>query len=195
RHARVDERLRLVHVPDLDLVISRTPYLSGVHLRAIHRDDKRVRRVIPLDTRVAFFHSADQPAHQLEFTVSRKNVTDHGATPRSERQTVDVSGLRELAANRVLGVARADTRIADRHRADALRGGEIALEEQRRGLQRRCDIVESEVRTVARQSFRDVHVETEQIANRVAVFSAVQAMDDVTAWIRFALPRAIERSG
>ena len=71
--------------------------------------------------------------------------------------------------------------IAHRHRADALRGGDVPLEQQRRRLQRRRDVVEAEVGAVARQQLGDVDVEREQIANRVAVFGAVQTVDHVAA--------------
>ena len=56
------------------------------------------------------------------------------------------------------------------------------------------DVVEPEVRAVARQQFGDVDVERQQIANRVAVLGAVQPMDDIAARVALALPRAIERA-
>ena len=79
--------------------------------------------------------------------------------------------------------------IADRQRADALRRGEIPLEQQRRRPQRRGDVVEAEVAAVARQQRGDVDVERQQIANRVAVLGAVQPMHDVAARACSALPR------
>ncbi len=44
--------------------------------------------------------------------------------------------------------------IADGQRADALRRGEVAVEQQRRGAQRRGDVVEAEVAAVVRQQRR-----------------------------------------
>ena len=78
-------------------------------------------------------------------------MTDHRAAARAERQALDVSALAEFAADRILGRSRPHVGIAHRQRADALRGGEIPLEQERRRPQRRGDVVEAEVGAVARQ--------------------------------------------
>ena len=96
---------------------------------------------------------------------------------------------------RILGRPRPRVGIADGHRADALRGGDVALEQERRRSQRGGDVVEAEVGPVARQPVRDVDVEREQIANRVRILAAVQAMHHVAARRAAALPGTIERSG
>jgi hypothetical protein len=113
-------------------VILRPSDLRGIHLCAINRDDERVRRVIALDAGVAFFHAADQPARQLVLGVGGEHVADHRPAAGPERQAVDVSALAELPADQILGGARPRGGVANRHGADALRGGDIALEQQRR---------------------------------------------------------------
>ena len=92
RHARVDEHLRLVHVPGLYRDPS-APDLRGIHFRAIDRDDERVRRVVALDAGVAFLDAPDQGDSLL---ASPEHMADHRAAACSERQAVDVSVLAEL---------------------------------------------------------------------------------------------------
>ena len=64
--------LRLVHVPGLDLVVLGPADLRGIHLRAVNRDDERVRRVVAFDAGVAFLDAPDQPARQLVLGVGRE---------------------------------------------------------------------------------------------------------------------------
>ena len=151
--------LRLVHVLDLHFVILRAADLRRIHFRAVDRDDERVRRVVALDAGVAFLDAADQPAGELVLAVGREHVTDHRAAACAERQAVDVSALAEFAADRILGGPGPHVRVAHGHRADALRRGDIPLEQQRRRLQRGGDVVEAEVGAVARQQLGDVDVE------------------------------------
>ena len=194
-HARVDERARLVHVLCLDFVVLEAADLRGIHLRTVNRDDEGVRQIVALNSGVAFLHSPDQPPGELVFAVGRKHMTDHGAAACPERQAVDVPFLGEFAADRILDRPGHHVRIAHRLRADALRRGQIPLEQEWRRVQRGRDVVEAEVRAVARQQPGHVDVERQQIANRVAVFSAVQAMHDVAARTAPPHPRAVERSG
>ena len=58
-----------------------------------------------------------------------------------------------------------------------LRRRQIALLQRRRDAEHVGDIVEAVGRIVGRQQRRDVDVEREQIANRVGVFGAVEAME------------------
>ena len=178
-HARVDERLRLVHVLRLDLVILLATDFRGEDLFAVDGDDERVRRLVALDAGVALFHSTDEAPEQLVLGVGGEDVIDDRAAARAEWEPLDVHVLTELAADRILRRAGADVRIADCHGADALRRGQVALEQQWRSAQRGGDVVEAEVGTVARQQLGDVDIERQQIANGVGVLSAVQTMHDV----------------
>jgi hypothetical protein len=83
--------------------------------------------------------------------------------------------------------------IADGERADALRGGEVALEQQRRDAEHVRVVVEARARVVRRQHRRDVDLEREEIAHGIRVFGAVQAMDERTPRIRCAGRGAVER--
>ena len=175
-HARVDERARLVHVPDLDFVVLEAADLSRIHFGAVNRDDECVRQVIPLDAGVAFFHSPDQPSREFVVAVGRKHMMDQSAASCSKRQAIDVPALGEFTADRILGRPRPHVRIAHSLRADALRGGQIPVEQEWRRVQRSRDVVEAEVRAVARQQLGHVDVERQQVANRVSVLRAVEAM-------------------
>ena len=88
--------------------------------------------------------------------------------------------------------ARLGAGIADRELGDPQAGGEIALEQQRRRGERRRDVVEAEVAAVARQQIGDVDGDAQQIANRVRVLGAVQAMQDVAARVVLLRGRGVE---
>ena len=92
-HARIDERLGLVHVLDLDLVILKAADLRRVHLFAVDRDDERVRRLVALDARIAFFDAAHQTSEKLVLRIGGEDVTHLRAAARAERQTVDVQSV------------------------------------------------------------------------------------------------------
>ena len=79
---------------------------------------------------------------------------------------------------------------------DLTRGGEIPLEVRRRDRQNVGKVVEAAVRCfISRQLRRDVHVEREEIADRVRVLDAVQPMHGADApGIRMREPRAIDRA-
>ena len=76
--------------------------------------------------------------------------------------------------------ARRETRPADRELADFFRCGDITLEQRRRQV---ADggVVEPVAGRIARQQRRGVDVERKQIANRVAVFGAVQPAERIGA--------------
>ena len=86
-------------------------------------------------------------------------------------------------------------RIADGHRADALRRVHVSFQQQRRRFERRRDVVEPELRAVGRQQVGHVNIHCQQVADRVGVFRAIQTMDDVAARRAPAFPGAIERPG
>src|SRR5262249_52480867 len=122
-----------------------------------------------------------------------EDVSNDGSAPRAERQSLDIGALAELAADRILGGSRQRLGIANRQRADALRRCDIPIKEYRRSLQRRRDIVETEVRIVAWQKCGDVDVEREQFADRVTVLRTIQTVYYVSARQRAARsPTAIQ---
>ena len=82
-----------------------------------------------------------------------------------------------------------DFGIADGEIADAQRGSEIAFQQHRRNLQRRRDIVESEVAAIAGQKFRDVEIHAQQIAHGVGIFGAIETMKDVVTRIVLCVPQ------
>jgi hypothetical protein len=191
-HARVDHPARQVHVLGLRFVIGRTTDGRGVNLLAVDRHDEGVGRLF-FDAGVPFLDTTHQTARELVFAVGRKDVAHHRAAAGPERKALDVGVLAELAADPVFGRAGPHVGVADGQRADALRGGEIPLEQERRGLQRRGNVVEPEVGAIARQQVGHVDIERQQVTNGVAVFGAVEPMNDVDARRALACPRAIER--
>ena len=72
-------------------------------------------------------------------------------------------------------------RRADREPADLVGGREIALEQRRRQLQHAGDVVEAVARLVGGQQLGDLDVEVQQVADRVAVLGAVQAVERLRA--------------
>ena len=152
-----------------------------------------MRQVVALNAGVAFLDSSDQPAEQLVLAVGGEHVPNDPAAAGAERQAVDVASLREVTVDRVFRRRRLDLRIANGERADPLRGGDIAVEQKWRCRQRGGDVVEAEVAAVVWQQRRDIDVERQQIADRIAILDAVEAMDDVAPRRAARRPAAIER--
>src|SRR4030095_10930079 len=74
-------------------------------------------------------------------------------------------------------------RIADCKFADSQRRSQVALEQQRRGRQGRRDVVESEIAPIAREKFRHVDSDVEQIPNGVRIFDAIESGQNITTGI------------
>ena len=113
--------------------------------------------------------------------VDRELAADRNAAARAERQLVDALVLRVLGIELVDVHHHRHRRIADREAADLPRRVEIALHGARRDEQQVGDVVEAAADVVGRQQVVDAHfprqrVEREQIAHRVAVLGAAQAM-------------------
>jgi len=123
--------------------------------------------------------------------VEREVVRDRDAADRSERQALDMSGLRLISRHGVRLRADRGRRVSDGQCAHAVRRREIALEQRRREDEQIAYVVESERRVVRGQKRRDVDLEIEQIANRVRVLCAVQPLERRCA--RIGLGRRVER--
>ena len=171
REPGVDDRFHVGERFALVLVILWTT--DREHFLTVDCDDEGMRRVVAFNSDVSLFHAAEQASRQLVFPVGREDVTHHDAAAGAERQSFDVRVLAELAADRVLGRCGRRLRVSNGERADALRCGDIAIKQQRRGLQRRRDVVESVVGIVTGQQGSDVYVDREQIAHGVAVLGTV----------------------
>ena len=174
------------------LVVRLAADRRGEDLLAVDRDDEEVRRLVSLDADQPFGHGLQETAREHVLAVGRELVTDQHAAARAERQPFDVLGLRDDGADRVGVRARLGAGIADGELGDPQTGGQIALEQQRRGGERGGDVVEPEVAAVARQQIRDVNGDAEQIANRVRVFGAVQAVQHVSARVVLLRGRRVE---
>ena len=124
---------------------------------------------------------------------SGKGVRGAQATHRAERHTVELVALRPILPRGVGLAAGAQARVADGDGADLPRRREVGLQQRRRRALRVGHVVEAERRGVGGQQRRDVHVETEQIADGVGVLGAVQAMERGPAGIGAGRGRGIER--
>ena len=116
------------------------------------------------------------------------------AAARAERKAGDVRELRARSrAERP--PARPRIRLADRLHGDGARRDDVLLDERRRHLQRRRDVVEAFGDVVRRQQARRVDLHREEIANRVRVFLAVEPVQDhlIRQMRRRGRCRAVER--
>ena len=152
--------------------------LREEHALAVDRDLELVREL-------QAGHVADDVAQQedVEFVVGvlREVVAEQQAAARAERQSLDVILLRVVGRHAVR-LSRTTSRVgADGQAADLARRREVLLEQRRRDAQHARDVVEAVALVVGRQQLGDVDVEIEQVADRVAVFGAVQAMDRLVA--------------
>ena len=77
---------------------------------------------------------------------------------------------------------------ADRARGDLFGRGQVLLHERRRDREHVADVVEAVARIVGREFVGRAEVDPEQIADRVGVLDAVQAVDRDVAGIRLELP-------
>ena len=138
-----------------------------------------------------------QPDHVL--AVHREVVRDGGAAARAERLARQRLVLAEIALDRVGDLGRRGVALADGQAADFGRRRDVALEQRRRHAQHVGDVVEAVARVVGRQQGRGVHVERQQIADRVLVFGAVHAVQRRASWIRLgrrgAVDRVLDRAG
>ena len=174
-HSRpLPSRRRLASPPSACGRCRRPPTVNSLHALAVEADLELVRFGEPHDP-------ADEVAQQVDLdavlAVDREVVTDHRAAARAERHPFEPVVLRQVGRDLVGIGLTADRRIADRLLADLARRLQIALEQRRRDTEDVADVVEAVARVVWRQQCRDVDVEPEQIANRVVVLGAVEAME------------------
>ena len=136
---------------------------------------------------------------QLVLRVQRKRVRDQQAAARAERQALDVLLVHPLARRRIRDLRRRRRAVADRAPADLQRRRHVALDQRGRDRQRLGDVVEAFARVVARQQRAHVHVHGQQIADRVGVLGAVEALKgrrvEVAAGRVRGVELALERGG
>ncbi len=155
---------------------SRTSSCSGFRRRA-HAAPDRVLRV---------------DAHDV-LAVDREVVADHGAAARPERERL--AGARRLgihAGHAVAPDAGADVEIADRQPRDAGGGRQVALEEPRRQPLHVGVVVEAEGHVVGRQQRVPVHLDRQQIADRVRVLRPIEAAHGRPPRVRRRLRRPVD---
>ena len=108
--------------------------------------------------------------------VGRKVVHERRAAARAERRALDVSHLVHDFRHGVHRHGRLDLRVANGETADLARGANVSLNQRRRDGESVRQVVKSARGLVRRQERRYVDVGCEQIANRIAVLGAVDAM-------------------
>ena len=125
--------------------------------------------------------------------VERERVAHGGSANRSERKPVDVLVLREVLADAERVAAGGKVGIADGHSRDLHGGGHVLFLQGRRDAEHVRDVVEAVRGVVGRQERRDVDFEVEQVAHRVRILGAVQAVEDRRAGIRMRGGLGVER--
>ena len=110
------------------LISPSPPIVCEQHALAVDRDLELMRMLEPANR---FEIRAQQRDVELVLAVERKEVVHTDAADGAERQPFEVLRLRLIAAGRVRYRARGRGRIAERQRAHAIGGGEVALEQCR----------------------------------------------------------------
>ncbi len=147
----------------------------GEDLPTVHHDLQLARELEPANQAEI---GLEQPDLDHVLAVERQRGCHGHAAARAERQALVVPVLRMIGRGAKHAGPGHDVRgVADSEGGDLGRRGSVALQQRRRGVQHLADVVETVGRLVGRQKRRDVHVERQQIANRVGVLGAVQAMD------------------
>ena len=124
--------------------------------------------------------------------VGREDVDDRDAAARADRRAGHVAHLRAVARQLVDGRAGRRVAIADREAADRARRAQVAFHHRRRQPLLFGDVVEAVRDRVRRQIGVDVDVEAEQLANRVGVLGAIEALRRTRAGIGIARGGAID---
>ena len=101
-------------------------------------------------------------------------MVDEGASPGSEGESRDVPFLGEVRAEYDDTASGHDAKTAHGQSADFLRRSEVAFHQGRRQLYN-SNVVEAEACIVTRQERRDIDIESQEIANGVAILGAIQA--------------------
>ena len=132
-----------------------------------------MRLAQPFDVLVAIPRQAD-----LEFVLAvlREGVLEDGAASRADGKAGDVALLGEIRGHADGFAARRAARTAHRETADLSRGRQVAVEQRRRQIAHR-HVVEPVAGIVCRQERRDVDVDRQEVANRVAILGACQPPD------------------
>jgi hypothetical protein len=177
--------------------IERVDHVGGVdrgHGVVLRATDGREQHAPAIDCDlelVLLLEPADRAQVRLEqlhldhiLAVERKHVPRGHAAARSERQPVQMLGLRRVAADAVRLGAGGDRWASDGECADLRRCGEIALEQGRRQAQDLGDVVEPFRRIVGRQEGGRVDLERQQIADGVGILRAIQTMDRGPSGVR-----------
>ena len=103
-------------------------------------------------------------------------MPDQHSAASSGRQTGDVLVLRQIATDFVSCRERGDVGVADREASDLGSGCNVSLDERWGGSQDVGNIVESFARIISRKNRRHIDIHTKQVANRVRVLGAIQAV-------------------
>ena len=183
-------RQRQVRVRQLVVVLAADR--RGEHALAVDADLELVRPLEP-------GHVADDVLQQVDAEVvvgiEREVVVDDDAAARAERQPFDVIALRAIGRHPVHR-ARPARRVGSptASAGDLARRRQVLFEQRRRHLQHVRDVVEPVRLVVGRQESGRVDLEREQIADRVGVLGAVQAVKRRPAGVGFRERRAIDRS-
>ena len=110
----------------------------------------------------------------------------------SYRHLFQMDILRGVLPNTIGFTARRNVHVPHGQRTDSSSGVHIALQQHWRNPQNSADIVKAVGRIVRRQKNRGIDFECQQIANRVAVFGAVQTTEQRATRIRVSGGRTIE---
>ena len=130
---------------------------------------------------------------ELVLTVAREVVLKRRAATRSERQPGQLISLREIGRQHERVLPGRPYRTSHSQPADFLRCREISVEQRRRQTAD-IDVVKPVARVVGRQQCRGVDIHGKQIADRVLIFSAIEAVERLgPAGIRFLRRDTIQR--
>ena len=181
----VDRRILLL-VDGLHVLLATN--VGFVDLLAVDRDDQRVLELHVVDPQ-GLGHVGDVE-HVL--AVGREVVVHGDAAARAQRQAFLVEELGAGVPGPVGRAGRQRVLVAHGLHDHAARGTNVLVEEGRGDLQRLRVVVEAIARLVARQQGRGVDVDVQQVAHRVGVFLAVEAMQAHVTRVGVALGRGVE---
>jgi hypothetical protein len=172
--ARIDGVRRIGRLLEGGGEVVVSPHRGRMNPFSVDRDLDLVRM---LDAAHVAEIRAIEAGLELILAVEGKEMAHERPADRAERQPFDMLVLGEILPHAVRLGRRTLVHVTDSELADLLGRGEVTLLKRWRDAENVGNVVEAVRRIVGGQQRRDVHLEREEVPDRVGVLGAVQTAE------------------